>query len=107
MRRCKLQKFARNVLGMHSRMSSSLNFSKSLPFVHIRAKRTSAITGLKRLVQAFYERDDVSRCTTGKKRHKNSRTGKKAETGVKRLAEKFAHQVSCRTRIQHILLPVL
>jgi len=66
-RRCKMQKFARNVLGIHSRMSSKLSSSKSLPFVHMRAKRTSAITGLKRLVQAFYDRDDVSRCTTGKK----------------------------------------
>lgn len=76
-RRCRLQKYAVNVLGIRSRRWAKVTDKDGLNSFKRERKCGEAAIGLRNLVQDFYERDDVSRCTTGKKETKTEGKVKK------------------------------
>ena len=97
-RRCRMMKHARQVLGIRSRCNTGKD---SVNYYGRERKCGAAAMGLKEAVLEFYERDDVSRCTTGKKETKTAGREKKQKRilndSMKNLHTKFLAEQSSRT----------
>jgi len=76
-RRCRLEKYARSVMGIRSRRCVKVTNKEGFDGNTRERKCGAAAVGMKEAVEDCYERDDVSRCTTGKKETKTKGKVKK------------------------------
>jgi len=99
-RRCRLEKYAINVMGIRSRRSVKVTNKEGFDGNTRERKCGAAAVAIKEAVQDFYERDDVSRCTTGKKETKTKGKVKKQKTASSgQIDVLIIMLVSCRPSI--------
>ena len=113
-RRCKLQSYAKKVLGIYSKWPV---LGKGAPKKRQIRHGSAVAAGLTSLVQQFYERDDVSRITTGKKDTKTEGKIKKQKRilndSMKNLHAKFlaeqpstiSYSLFCQLRPFWVVIP--